>query len=298
MVAGMSEQPPIWRSMLFVPAHQQRFIAKAHLRGADAIILDLEDAVPPPEKSTARAMLADAADGIAGHGTAVLVRVNAEGPDQPADLAASVRASVSGLVLPKVDSPTQINTVAAELDRLEAIAGLRRGQTGLIIQIEHVDALPHLDAIANASERVLGLSLGSEDFSVSAGMRPTPDTLYGPNQLVAFACRRAGVLPFGFPASIADYSDPDRFRTTVQRARDMGMVGAFCVHPSQVVSLNEGLAPSDAEVAEAQALVEAAQQAAAKGQGAFAMNGRMVDPPVVARAEEVLRLHAATTKKS
>jgi citrate lyase subunit beta/citryl-CoA lyase len=133
------------------------------------------------------------------------------------------------------------------------------------------------------------MSLGSEDFSASAGMSPIPETLMWPNQQIVFACRRAGILPFGFPASIADFSDPARFTATIALARQMGFVGAFCVHPSQVAVLNEGFAPSPAEVQQARELIAANEAAVREGRGAFQFQGKMVDLPVVSRAHELLR---------
>lgn len=135
---------------------------------------------------------------------------------------------------------------------------------------------------------MLGMSLGSEDFSASSGMNPTPEGLLAPNQAIVFACRRAGIFPFGFPASIADYSDIDRFRETIRFARQLGFVGALCIHPSQVAILNEQFAPSDAEIEQARALIAAYEQGVSEGKGAVAFQGTMIDAPVVARARETL----------
>src|SRR5690606_10255039 len=111
---------------------------------------------------------------------------------------------------------------------------------------------------------------------------------YQPNQMVVFACRRAGIRPFGFPSSIAEYSDEAAFRASVTRAAEMGFVGAFCIHPKQAQILNEGFSPSPEAVADAQALLAALAEAQREGRGAFAFKGKMVDPPVIARAREVL----------
>ena len=131
--------------------------------------------------------------------------------------------------------------------------------------------------------------LGSEDFSASAGMAPVREALLWPNQQVAFACRRAGILPFGFPGSIADYADLEAFRATIRLARQLGFVGAFCIHPDQVAVLNQELMPSTAEIEEAKAVLAAYEAALREGRAAASHNGKMIDPPVVARAEEILR---------
>lgn len=284
---------PIWRSMLFVPAHVDKFVARAHERGADAVILDLEDSVPLAQKAQAREALAVRAAAVAAHGTAVLVRVNAEAGMAMQDIDAAVGASVRAIVLPKVDTPQQVLAAARQVEACEQKLSLQPGHTWLIAQIEDVSALPHLDAIATSSPRLLGMILGSEDFCASAGMVPTPATLFTPNQMVAFACRRAGILPLGFPSSIAEFSDLQAFAAQVGLARDLGFVGAFCIHPAQVPVLNEGFSPSARELAHAEGVVMAFETAQREGRGAIEFAGKMVDLPVVLRARELLRRAAA-----
>ena len=166
--------------------------------------------------------------------------------------------------------------------------GVKRGHTGIIAMIESVDALPVLDDIANAHPRVIAMTLGSEDFSATAGMQPVPDTLYLPNQMLAFACRRANIMPLGFPGSIADYSDIDAFRVIIKRAKQLGFVGAFCIHPKQVEVLNEELTPTAEEVTHAEGLLAAFEAGLAAGKGAVEYKGKMIDLPVVERARELL----------
>ena len=285
----MSASLPIWRSMLFVPAHVEKFVAAAHKRGADAYILDLEDAVPADQKAQARSMLANGAAQVSASGGAALVRINAPAEMLEADLDAAVMPAVHALVLPKVNDAQTVQDIAARIDVLEAQRGMPRGHTLLIAQIEDVRALPQLDAIAASHPRLLGMSLGSEDFSASAGMAPIPEALFAPNQQIVFACRRAGILPFGFPASIADYSDIERFGRTIRLASQLGFVGAFCVHPTQVSVLNREFAPSADDIADAQGTLAAFAAAQAEGRAAATYKNKMVDPPVVARAEEILR---------
>jgi citrate lyase subunit beta / citryl-CoA lyase len=294
----MSRSLPVWRSMLFLPAHVEKFVAKAHTRGADACILDLEDSVPLSQKAEARAMVAAGAQTIAAHNIGVLVRVNNDDDNLIADLDAVVNPNVAAIVLPKVNDAAIVELVAQRLDVLEDKLGMSVGHTYIIAQIEDVRAMPNLDEIAISSTRLLGMSLGSEDFSASACMVPIPEALFAPNQMVAFACRRAGILPFGFPASIADYSDADAFARTVKLASQLGFVGAFCIHPSQAQMLNEGFSPSAEEIAHASGLLAAFAEAEREGRGAFAYKGKMVDPPVVARAEELLRRVDAITARN
>lgn len=285
----MNRSLPIWRSMLFVPAHVEKFVAAAHKRGANAYILDLEDAVPVEQKAQARTMLASGAAQVSQSGAAALVRINAQPEMLDADLDAAIMPAVRALVLPKVNEAQTVQDIAARIDVLEAQRGIAPGHTLLIAQIEDVRALPHLDAIAGSHPRLLGMSLGSEDFSASAGMAPIPEALFAPNQQIVFACRRAGVLPFGFPASIADYSDLERFGRTIRLASQLGFVGAFCVHPAQVSVLNREFSPSAEDITDARGILAAFAAAKAEGRAAATYKNKMVDPPVVARAEEILR---------
>ena len=279
---------PIWRSMLFIPAHRDDFVGKASQRGADAYILDLEDSVPEAQKEQARGAVVNAADIVAQNGAAALVRINQDLNQATADLEACIHPGVQAIVVPKVVSGSQIQALSNLIDKLEAQRGIVAGHTRLIAQIECVHGLGNLDDIAQSCDRLLGMSLGSEDFSASAGMEPTPEGLLAPNQAIVFACRRAGILPFGFPASIADYSDIERFRNTIHFARQLGFVGALCIHPSQVAILNDEFAPSDAEIERARALIDAYEQGLSEGKGAVEFEGSMVDAPVVARARELL----------
>ena len=284
---------PAWRSALFVPAHVEKFVAKAHTRGADAIILDLEDSVPLPEKASARAAVPGAAAQIAGHGLDVLVRINRPWRLAVRDLEESVCAQVHTIAVPKVASADHMAFIAETIDEIEIDKGLTPGHTRLLAFIEGVGGLAQVDAIARASSRLIGLFLGAEDFSAEVGMQPTTEGLFGPNQQIVFAARRAGILPFGFVGSIADYSDLDAFRLRIRQARALGFVGALGIHPSQVSIMNEEFVPGTEEVAHARGLLEAYEQALAEGRGAAAYKGKMIDAPVVARAREVLRAHAA-----
>jgi citrate lyase subunit beta/citryl-CoA lyase len=136
------------------------------------------------------------------------------------------------------------------------------------------------------------MGLGSEDFSASAGMLPTPETLYQPNQQIVFACRRAGITPYGFPASIAEFSDMAVLQSHIEKASDMGFVGGMCIHPNQVAVLNAVMTPKQEDVDHAEALLSAWLKAESDGVGAFKFEGKMVDKPVILRAQELLRRYA------
>ncbi|TNC80376.1 MAG: CoA ester lyase [Oleiphilus sp.] len=279
---------PGWRSALFIPVHIEKFVAKAHTRGADAYILDLEDSVPLAQKAEARECVVKAAQTVAQGGADALVRINLDEELALLDLEASIDPSVKAIVVPKVESAAQIARLAERIDMLERKRGMKHGCTAMIAMIESVDALPVLDEIASCHPRLVAMTLGSEDFSATAGMQPLPQTLLLPNQMLAFACRRANIIPLGFPGSIADYSDIEAFRSTIVFAKQLGFAGAFCIHPKQVEILNAVLTPSQEEIADARGLLEAFEAGLAAGKGAVEFKGKMIDLPVVHRARELL----------
>lgn len=279
---------PLWRSALYVPVIVERFVDKAHERGADAVILDLEDSIPPVEKPRARSLVAAAAAKVAGHGTDVLVRLNRSWRMCMADLEACVVPAVRAVVLPKVADASHVRFVAEVLDDLEAARGMAPGSTGIIGLIETPDALFDVRAIAGAHPRLMGLTLGPEDFALAAGMLPTPEGLFQPTLQVALACAATGILPLGFVGSIADFTDIEGFRAIVRQARRLGLRGAACIHPAQVAVLNEEFAPSAAEIEDARDLIATFVAALSEGVGAVSYKGKMIDIPVVERARTVL----------
>jgi len=284
---------PQWRSLLFVPANVEKFVAKAHTRGADAIILDLEDSVILPEKASARLVVPEAAATIARHGLDVLVRINRPWRLAVRDLETSVCTDVHTIVIPKVTSADHIRFIAEVIDEIEVEKRLPPGRTRIMALIEGLEGLTNVDEIAAASPRMMGMFLGAEDFSSEVGMEPIDEGLLYANQQVLFAARKAGILPLGFVGSIADYSDLDDFRRRIKQARQLGFVGALGIHPNQVTIMNEEFMPSDKEVAHATGLLEAYEQAMAEGRGAAEFKGKMIDAPVVSRAREVLEKHRA-----
>jgi citrate lyase subunit beta/citryl-CoA lyase len=198
---------------------------------------------------------------------------------------------------PKTESPEHLQVIAELLDTIEADRGLPRGHTRLVALVETADAFFRFREIAKATPRLVALSLGAEDFALALGMEPIGETLQMPKQTMIIAARAAGLLPLGFMGTVADFADRDAFRQTVRRSRRFGFAGGTCVHPSQVTILNEEYGFSDAEVARARAMVEAYDDAMAKGLGAVTFEGKMIDVPVVERAKNLLRLAEKFAKR-
>ena len=284
---------PVWRSMLFVPVTQQRFVDGAAKRGADAIILDLEDAVAASEKERARTLVPEAARIVSRGGADVVVRLNRPMRMTVRDLEAVIGPGVDAIALPKAESAQHVQLVAEIIDDLEAERGMPAGTTKMLAMVETCSAFFRFAEIAQASPRLVALNLGAEDFATAAGMLPEPEGLLMPKQTCIFAARAAGIMPLGFVGTVAEFHDLDGFRQTVRRSRRLGFVGASVIHPSQIQILNEEFRPSAAEVEHASRVVAAYDKALAEGVGAVTVDGKMIDVPVVERAKLLLERDAA-----
>ena len=283
--------PPVWRSMLYVPATSEKFIEKAHERGADAIKIDLEDAVALAEKPRARTLVRSAAKTVARGGADVLVRINRPLRMAVDDLEASVWPEVHGLVLPKVESADHIGFLAEIITELEDERDMKRGHIKLMALIETPRGYSNVRDIANSSERLTAIALGQEDFAAEMGMvEPEGMSLLTYYQTVQVAAREAGILPIGYPGSIAEFTDLELFKSNALIARKLGFDGGACIHPKQVPILNEAFTPTDDEIDRSERMVAAYDAAMAAGDGAVAFEGKMIDVPVVARAERILSI--------
>lgn len=284
----MTARPlPTWRSLLFCPANAVRFVTKAHTRGADAIILDLEDSVSPAEKASARAGLG-AATIVGQAGADVLVRINRELQLAVEDIRAAVGPTVMGLVIPKVMGAEHIQLLAEVVTARELELGLVLGHTRFVALVETSAALEHLSAIARADARMVAIAVGGEDLATDLQAEPTTDTLYVAKMLGLHAARAANILPLGVLASVAGVADSDAYRSMLARSRSLGFACATCVHPAQVPIINAAFSASKLELEHAQRLVSAYEHCIDQGQGAMLFEGRMVDKPVADRAYRLL----------
>jgi citrate lyase subunit beta/citryl-CoA lyase len=279
---------PVWRSMLFVPANIRKYVEKASSRGADAVILDLEDSITPADKEAARGMVAEAARICGQHGADILVRINRPLELAVRDLEEVISPVIKGVLLPKVDSASHIRLLAEVADTVEARRGMTRGHTKFLAMVETAEAFARIPEIAIAHPRNVALSLGGEDFALSTGSAPDPDVLLYPKQQIVIAARAAGILPMGVIGTIADYKDVEGYREIIRRSRRFGFVCSSCIHPSIVPLLNEGFSPSAEEVASAKRVIAAFERAAADNRGSIEVDGKMIDIPIVDRAQRLV----------
>ncbi len=283
------------RSLLFVPALEERFVAKAHTRGADAVILDLEDAIADPAKAAARAAVAGAAARLAANGVTTFVRINHPPALASLDIAAAVGPHVVGLLVPKVESAEEVRQVVRAVEAAEAANGRVGPPAVLVVLVETPLGVLRAEAIARADDRLVALGFGSEDFAAAMGVEPTPQALAVPAQLVAIAARAAGLAPLGLAGSIAGFRDAEAFGAIARHARDLGFTGSPCIHPAQVPVLNAAFSPTPAEVDWATRAVKAYDEALAQGRGAVSVDGKMIDVPVYERARRVLARAGVTS---
>ena len=289
---------PLWRSLLFVPVNVDRFVDKAHTRGADAVVLDLEDGVAASEKENARSRVMKAAERVSRGTCDVLVRINRPWRMALKDLEATLCPAVQALALPKVDSPEQVQILNELASELESERGMVVGATQFFVSIETVAGFLRAQEIAAADDRVVAVGLGAGDFSLCTGLLPGPEELVYPNLQVVIAARAAGCIPLGLLSTIDDYTDLDRFRTIARRSRRLGLQGSACVHPDQVPILNEEFSPTKEELAWARRVTAAFDEALATGKGAIEVDGKMVDFPVVQGARAVLESYEAIQERS
>lgn len=288
---------PVWRSLLFVPTNVERFVEKAHTRGADAIQLDLEDSVAPSEKDAARKLVQQAAQKVARGGADVIVRINRPWREALKDIEASVSPRVSALALPKVAGAEHVRMIDEVVSELESEQGMTLGSTRFIAMIETAEAFFRLEEIAFSSSRLAAMTLGGEDFALSVGMQPEPEGLFYPKMQLLIAARAAGVLPLGFVGSIAEFNDEEKFREMIERSRALGFEGAGCIHPKQVRILNEVHTPPADEVERARKLISAYEEALNTGRGAIEFDGKMIDVPIYQRAVALVRRDEAIRER-
>lgn len=286
--------PSPLRSFLFAPGNRPRMLQKVGQCGADAVILDLEDAVPISEKEATRQAVHDAIGAI--DTCPVYVRVNplvaTAGFSQPigeADLAAIIRPGLAGIILPKAESPDDLRRADTLLHGLESQHGLAPGSVDVIPIIETALAVQHAYDIAASGTRVKRLAFGAGDFTRDIGVawsRREIESQYARSALV-IACRAAGLEP-PLDTVWVDLRDQRGLAHSARTAKQLGFQGKMAIHPSQVEPINTVFSPSAAEIAFATRVVDAFTQAEADGLASIQLDGQFIDYPIVESAQRVL----------
>lgn len=282
------------RSKLFVPGSRPEFFAKALASDADALSFDLEDAVAEEKKGEARALLSGllrSAETRASTKT-LIVRVNGlDTPHFEADLAAVVVPGLHLINLPKPESADDVRRAAAAIAQAERANGFvdADAKVGLLLNIETPRALRLAAELAGAHPRVAGLQLGLGDLFEPAGVHRR-NTAAIASAMFAVRMAAAEAKVYAYDTVFANIRDTEGFRAEAEMSRQMGFLGKSCIHPSQIALANEVYRPSDEEIAHALRVVAAAEAADAKGVGAYVVDGKMIDPPFVRRAQAIVEM--------
>ncbi len=278
------------RSAMFVPANMPKFIEKAWTRGADTVLLDLEDSIPFSQKNAARAMVKDGMPVVGKGGAEVMVRINKPFEMAVADLDACIWPGLTGIRFPKAESEQEIRVIDMLIAERELARDVPHGSVQVHVSIETAQGLHNALAIASASPRVVSISFGAEDYARDMDIEPSSDgkELYLGKMQILLTARLAGIQAAGLMASIANFKDIDRMVRLVREARLMGFKGSTCIHPAQVQPLNEGFSFSSEEIEHAKKVIVALEAAEAEGRDSVAVDGKMVDIPVAQRARRLL----------
>lgn len=278
-------------------------LGKAPSYGAQGLVPDLEDSVPPAEKERAREAVASALPELAVTGRPVIPRINSLSSGlAAADIHAVVGRHVTGISIGKIRSDAEIRAVDEIISQAESKAGVEQGSTGILPWLESAAAVVNAFSICTASPRVRWVAFGAEDFTadmgiardVDAGKHRGDDTagigeapLLYPRSAVAVAARAAGVFAMDTPYVM--FRDQAGLEREAVLARSLGFKGKLAIHPSQLETIARVFAPAPSEIERARRVVDAWEEAARSGKGAVSLDGEMIDVPVVERARSLLR---------
>ena len=282
------------RTMMFVPGNNPGMMQDAHIYGPDSIMLDLEDSVTMAEKDAARLLVYNALKTIDYGDTEMVVRINPlSTPYGRKDVEAVVKAGVDVIRMPKTETAEEVQELEAEILKVEEEIGAV-GRTQIMAAIESALGICNAYAIATASKRMMGIALGAEDYTANLKTQRTPggDELRLARETIVVAARAAGIACFDTVYSNLD--DMDTFRAEVEYIKTLGFDGKSIINPRQIEIVNEVFTPSPKAIEKALKIVAAIKEAQAKGSGVIAVNGKMVDRPVVIRAERTIALAIAS----
>ncbi|MGO4928022.1 citrate (pro-3S)-lyase subunit beta [Fundicoccus sp. Sow4_D5] len=281
------------RTMMFVPGANPAMLRDAPLYGADSIMFDLEDAVSLKEKDSARLLVHNALKTVDFSATETVVRINAleDGGDQ--DIEAVVTAGVNVVRLPKTERAEDIVEVAKVITDVEERYGIEVGRTKMMAAIESAEGVMNAREIALASDRLIGIALGAEDYVTNMKTRryPNGQELFFARNMILHAARIAGIA--AIDTVYSDVENTEGFQAEVTLIKQLGFDGKSVINPRQIPLVNAIYAPTEKEIQNAKEVIWGIREAEAKGSGVISVNGKMVDKPIVERAERVIALAKA-----
>ena len=274
------------RSRLYAPGNNPRLLVGIELHGADCVLLDLEDSVPPVEKAAARILVKHLLATI--DLPEVWVRINPLSSYGRDDLAEVLRSRPHGICLPKAESAADIGELDTEIARIEKELGIAEGSTWIMPIIETAKGVLHAEEICTANERVAIVAFGAEDFTRDLGAKRTQESLLFARSMIVASAKASEVQVSD--TVYPNVEDEDGLIAEARLARDLGFDGKGAITPRQIAPIHRVFSPSKEEIEEAQKIVAAAKAAEARGIGAIAIGGKMIDRPVLERARRTLKL--------
>ncbi|HEP3016516.1 TPA: citrate (pro-3S)-lyase subunit beta [Streptococcus pyogenes] len=281
------------RTMMFVPGANAAMLRDAPLFGADSIIFDLEDSVSLKEKDTSRALVHFALKTFDYSSVETVVRVNGLDSCGALDIEAVVLAGVNVIRLPKTETAQDIVDVEAVIERVERENSIEVGRTRMMAAIESAEGVLNAREIAKASKRLIGIALGAEDYVTNMKTRRYPDgqELFFARSMILHAARAAGIA--AIDTVYSDVNNTEGFQNEVRMIKQLGFDGKSVINPRQIPLVNEIYTPTEKEIDHSKQVIWAIREAESKGSGVISLNGKMVDKPIVERAERVIALATA-----
>ncbi|HGK8117067.1 TPA: citrate (pro-3S)-lyase subunit beta [Streptococcus pyogenes] len=281
------------RTMMFVPGANAAMLRDAPLFGADSVMFDLEDSVSLKEKDTSRALVHFALKTFDYSSVETVVRVNGLDSCGALDIEAVVLAGVNVIRLPKTETAQDIVDVDAVIERVERENGIEVGRTRMMAAIESAEGVLNAREIAKASKRLIGIALGAEDYVTNMKTRRYPDgqELFFARSMILHAARAAGIA--AIDTVYSDVNNTEGFQNEVRMIKQLGFDGKSVINPRQIPLVNEIYTPTKKEIDHAKQVIWAIREAESKGSGVISLNGKMVDKPIVERAERVIALATA-----
>ncbi|HEQ5235507.1 TPA: citrate (pro-3S)-lyase subunit beta [Streptococcus pyogenes] len=281
------------RTMMFVPGANAAMLRDAPLFGADSVMFDLEDSVSLKEKDTSRTLVHFALKTFDYSSVETVVRVNGLDSCGALDIEAVVLAGVNVIRLPKTETAQDIVDVEAVIERVERENSIEVGRTRMMAAIESAEGVLNAREIAKASKRLIGIALGAEDYVTNMKTRRYPDgqELFFARSMILHAARAAGIA--AIDTVYSDVNNTEGFQNEVRMIKQLGFDGKSVINPRQIPLVNEIYTPTEKEIDHAKQVIWAIREAESKGSGVISLNGKMVDKPIVERAERVIALATA-----
>ncbi len=275
-------------SRLYLPGNTPSMMLNAGLHSPDGLILDLEDSVAPAKKDEARLLVRNALRSLNFYGVERMVRIN-QGNMGIEDLSYIIPHNVNLILVPKCESPAYIRRLEEELDRLKKSNNIEN-RVFLMPIIESAMGVEFAFEIAHSSKNIVAMAIGLEDYTADLGVQRTvegDESLYARMRLVN-AAKACGIQPID--SVFSDVSDMEALRLTVLRSKAMGFEGMGCIHPRQIGVIQNAFSPSQKEINKASLIVLAFREAESRGLGVVSLGSKMIDPPVVIRAQRTIKL--------